>query len=288
MRPITIIVVGLVSVFCAAQSPPASPPASIVVRVWTDSANATKEDAFSIDLSTRKSTSHISKRIPSNEKPEWTEANIIDRARNLHTYERIVERFKGTPNQSNGSDLAEAMRWLEQNTKGTGYEPEDFVVASADGKHAVIKGPYQPLLLIDVATLNTHRLLDNPGDQTPIVAWSADSRYVAFTSLKSRELSVYNVAQNATSVMVPNAPWIEELSWSPDGQLIAAFALKNRRIDKNPLAVLVTVVGHPMFKNDAVLVVYRFGGASSEGEFSVPLKRGILEQSTPRARVEWK
>jgi len=288
MRPLAIIIVNTLCVFCAAQSPPVAPSASIVVRVSTDSGDATREDIFNVDLSTRKSTSHTSKRIPPGEKPGWAEANIIDRNRNLQTYERIVERFKGTPNRSNYPDLAEAMRWLDEHTKGAGYEPEDFVVASPDSQHAVIKSQFEPLILIDVATLKTHRLLDNPGDQTSIVAWSADSRYVAFTSLKSHELSVYALAQDAISVVVHNAPWIEELSWSPNGELIAAFALMNRRLAKNPLNLIAVTAGHPLFKNDGVLFVYRFGGGSTDGGLSVPLKRGILEQSTPRARLEWK
>jgi Tol biopolymer transport system component len=206
----------------------------------------------------------------------------------LPTYERMVERFKTNPNRASSTDLAEAIRWIEE-TKGATYAPGDFVIASPDGKHAVIKGRYRPLLLIDIGTLNTHRLLDK-GDETPPIAWTADSRYLAFApSLLPGELHVYDLEQKTASVVTRDAPsWITALSWSPDGQRIAAFGLRNRRMVKNPLALVAATAGHPIFKNDGVLFVYRLGGGDSGAGFSVPLKRGISEQSGPEVRIEWK
>lgn len=296
MRPISIIIIGVLCVYCAAQSPqvlPAAPSSSgtsslqssVVVRVWTDSGSSTIENTFDIDLSTRKLTSHTSKGSPTGETPGWAKANIIDRNRNLPTYERIVERVKGDPNRNSDADLAEALRWIED-SKGAGYAPGDFVVASPDGAYAVIKSHWhKSLLLVEVATLSTRRLLDDGGDQAPPVAWSGDSRHIAFAPPKPGELHVYDVEHKVASVVTREAPTtITALSWSPDGQQIAVFGLKNRRLGKNPLSLVAAGAGHPIFKGDGVLFVYRFGG----GGFSVMLKRGISEQSTPRARIEWK
>lgn len=110
-----------------------------------------------------------------------------------------------------------------------GAEPtKDFVTASPDGAHAVIRALRgKPLLLIDVATLNSLRLLDDGGDQTAPVAWSPDSRYVAFASAKSGEVHVYDLEQKAAIVVTRDAPpWLKALSWSPDGERIAAFGLQ--------------------------------------------------------------
>lgn len=78
---------------------------------------------------------------------------------------------------------------------------------------------------------------------------------------------------------------VEALSWSPDMQRIAAFGLHNRRMNKTPLGLLGAVAGHPEFRSDGVLTVYRFGDDAS---FSVVLRREISEWSTPNIEVEWK
>ena len=68
-------------------------------------------------------------------------------------------------------------------------------------------------------------------------------------------------------------------------QRIAAFGFVNRRMNKTPLGLLWAAAGHPEFRNDGVLNVYRIG---DDRRFSVVLKRGISEMGSANIEIEWK
>ena len=270
----------------ASKQPSDQGRSAVAVHIWTSASATTTEDIFDVDLHTRKVTSQLSKETPDGEKPGWAKANLDERTRNRPVYDRIVEKVKASPSPNVDDELAKELRRIEAH-KGAGYVPEDFIVASPSGKQVVIRSfGNRPLLVVDVSTLKVHRLLDDAGDQTPPIAWSADSHFLAFAPAITGTLHVYDV-QRQTSTVVTRAvpPWIEELSYSPDGTRIVALGLTNRRMDKNPLALVAAGAGHPIFRNDGVLFVCK---ADGDGAFSVPLKGGISEPSSPRAKIEWK
>lgn len=292
MRLVTLILVGTLCSSCAAHPPAVPAPtqpsnreqAALTVHVWTRAGETTTENIFDVNLQSREVTDHSSRQTPDGEEPGWAKPNIAERTRNRPVYERIVENVKANP--SPDDVLVTELRRIEDR-KGAGYAPEDFIVASPDGKQAVIRSfGNRPLLVVDVATSKVHRLLDDAGDQTPPVAWSPDSRSLAFAAALSGPFYVYDAQRQASAVVTHGAPaWIKELSWSPDGTRIVAFGLTNRRMDKDPPALLAAGAGHPVFRNDAVLFVC---GPDGGDAFSVSLKNGISEPSSPRVRIEWK
>jgi len=298
MRLDAVILVAVLCWSCTAQAPAvaAEQPAStqpssqqrsaVAVHIWTSANETTTEELFDVDLHTRSVTSRSSERTPRGEKDGLAKANIDERTRNRPVYDRIIATVKASVNPNVDDELAKELRGVEDR-RSAGYVPEDFIVASPDGKQAVIRSFWnRPLLLVDVATLKAHRLLDDAGHQMPPVAWSADSHRLAFAPTTSGEVSVYDVQRQTTVVVTREAPgWIEELSWSPDGTRIVAVGLANRRMDKNPLALLGASAGHPAFSNDGVLFVCE---ADRDEAYSVPLKRGISEPSMLGAKVEWK
>lgn len=171
--------------------------------------------------------------------------------------------------------------------KSSGYVPEEFIVTSPDSGQAVLRSFWNKrLLLVDISTLKVNHLLDNAGEHMPPIAWSADSGFLVFAPANSGELRVFDVKRQSSAVITRSAPsWITELSWSPTGAQVVALGLTNRRMDKNPLALVFAAAGHPTFRNDAVLFVC---GADGGGAFSVPFQNGISEPSTPHFRIDWK
>jgi hypothetical protein len=242
------------------------------------------EYGYLVDLTRRKAVANPNRQIP---RPEFAKRSLDEKKNDRAAYERIVARFRNGPDRSdNRSDLASALDWIER-SKSWGASPATPIVASPDGAYAIFTTSDKPVLLIDVATLATRRLVDNGGRYrgTP-AAWSADSRFVAFTPPESKKLYVYEVERQAiVSTRTGVASSVETLAWSPDGRYIAVLGMENRWMDINPFALLAAVAGHPIFRNDAVLSAF---GAVGEGPFSVTLRRGISETDSPSFRIEWK
>ncbi len=216
MRLVTLILVGTMCSSCAGQPPAVAATqaasnqpsnreqAALAVHIWTSAGKTTTENIFGVDLQSRKVTDHSSKQTPDGEKPGWAKANIEERTRNRPVYDRIVENVKASPNPDDG--LVSELRRIEDN-QGAGYAPEDFIVASPDGKQAVIRSFWnRPLLVVNVATLKVHRLLDDAGDETPPVAWSADSRSLAFAAALSGTIHMYDAQRQASTVVTDGRP----------------------------------------------------------------------------------
>src|SRR5258706_13094080 len=133
---------------------------------------------YLVDLPKREVTETPARQIP---QPEFARVYLEEKKNDRETYERIVARFADAQGHSaERADLASALDWIER-SKTWGNRPEYSIVSSPDGAYAVFTTTDKPVLLIHLATLAAHRLVDSGGSyrSTP-VARSPDSQFVAF------------------------------------------------------------------------------------------------------------
>ena len=263
-------------------------PASILTRIGILGSKEFTEYRYVVELAKQEARSEATRETPANQSSEWQELRAREKRHDEQAYKRIAERLRHEQNgSSRNPDLAHALYWIERRSEA-GYSKADSLVASPDGAYAVHARHDEPLLLIDVSTLETRRLADpsgEPGLSTP-VAWAPGSRSFAFATPRTGKLHVYDVERQAvTSTKSGDWQWLEAISWSPDGQQIAAFGTHNRRMNKTPLGLLAAMAGHPEFRNDGVLHVYAM---ASDRHFSVELKRAMSEWGSAQIRIEWK
>src|SRR6266851_966254 len=243
-----------------------SQPTALLARMWIWGDSTFTEYRYLVDLTKRQVKPEVI------QNSDWIKLRAEAKRSDAEAYDRIVERFRDKARPDRGSDLAAALDWIAQSISW-GYSTADAILASPDGAYALIAIRERPLLLINVATLDTRRLADNTGSLGTPAAWSPDSRLIAFAPPETEKLYVYDMERQAvTSTTTGMGPWIQALFWSPDAQRIAAFGLHNRRMNKTPVGLLAALAGHPEFRNDVVLHVHRIVG--DEG-FSLELKRGV-------------
>lgn len=262
--------------------------ASLQTCLWNWRTDGATELRYVVDLDKEKAGAEESTRTPAKQPPDCAKNSVERKKRDLEAYNRLNERFKDQRERSDlDKNLVNTIQWIEDSTKW-GASRANWIVASPDGAYAVFTAHNEPLLLIDIATLATRVLAAAAvGSNLPTpVAWSPDSRHLAFAPPKTDQVQIYNIAQQAVvSSKAGVGPWVLALSWSPQGRRLAAFGFVNRRMNKTPLGLLGAAAGHPEYRNDGVLSVYRIG---DERHFSVVLKRGISEMSSPNIEIEWK
>lgn len=268
--------------------PPATTSSvSLQTCIWTWSSDGSTEFRYVVDLDKEKAGAATAHRTLANP-PDCARLRVERKKRDAGTYARVVERFNDQRGRSGQDEtLAGTIQWIEESTKW-GASRANWIVASPDGAYAVFSAHGKPLLLIDVATLGTRVLakVDPYLNLATPVAWTPDSRHVAFAPQGTDKVHIYSIEHQAVvSTKTGAGPWVETLSWSPDMQRIAAFGFVNRRMNKTPLGLLWAAAGHPEFRNDGVLSVYRIG---DDRRFSVVLKRGISEMGSANIEIEWK
>lgn len=258
----------------------------ILMRIGISSAKTLTEYHYLVDLEKRETGPETVVEIPANETTESHRIIAQMMRHNEEAYKRIAELFRNEQNSSSRSlDLSEALYWIERRS-AAGYSRAYSIVASPDGTHVVHTANGEPLLLIDVKSLRTQRLIDNSGTPRTPVAWSPDSRFVAYAPPRTGKVYVYDLMEHKiVSEKSGEWQWAEALSWSPDGQQIAAFGTQNRSINKSILGRLAASVGHPEYRNDWVLHVYRI---ADDQNFSVVLKHQISEWGSPDPLINWK
>ena len=284
---LTLALCSAGTTFAAAPKPdvpPAPPrhaadarPSTVKVRTWTSSGITTDEAAYSVDLKAGAATLD-----PSDRATKWEDVHTASKKRDRVAYARLEQ----APRLAQNDDLAEVLKRID-GEKASGYPPEEFIFASPDGKWAVYASFWnQPLLLIDLTTLEVRRLLDDGGDSAPSVAWADDSQHLAIVQPKKGEIQVYDVKRQAvTSHIKGVAPQVVEVSWSPDGSKLAVVGLEDRRLKKTPLTFISAGAGHPVVTNNIVLQVYR---ELDKKPVKVVLKHGVIESTPLHARIAWK
>jgi len=268
---------------------PAIPTAtSLQACLWTWRSDGATEARFVVDLATEKAGAEEGSGTGAKQAPDCARSGIERKKRDLAVYERLKKRFDAQRAHSEPDKrLAHAIQWIERSTKW-GASRANWMVASPDGAYAVYTIHGEPLLLIDVDALATRVLAAatvGSNLATP-VAWSADSRELAYAPPHTDQVQIYSVAQQAVTASKTGAgPWVLALAWSPDGRQLATFGFVNRRMNKSPLGLLGAAAGHPEFRNDGQLSVYTMG---QEEHLAVVLKRGISEMGSPNIELEWK
>ena len=268
-----------------ATAPRAPSPPSLQACMWIWDKDGATEYRYAVDLDKEKVGPEKTSRTPANQVPECAKPRVERKKRDGEAYGRIVGRLENRSGTAKvDSNLLRMVRWIEESTK-SGYSRDNWIITSPDGAYAVFAAHDEPFLLIDIATLGT-RVLAQPARRATPVAWSPDSRLVAFAPPDTDKIEIYSVKELVTvSTKAGAGPWVVALSWSPDMQRVAAFGLHNRRMNKTPLGLLAAGAGHPEFRNDGIVTVY---GLSDETRLSLVLKRDISEWGSPAVEIEWK
>lgn len=256
---------------------------SLCVRV--EGNEGAEENQYVVNLFSNKLESETRREIP-RDQPSGCTPSSGDR--NLReAFSRLISNVntQHATNPQNVQTVYEAVTDI-QNSVASGYSPARFVVFSPDGAYAVLSPLYGPhLLLVEVSTLET-TILAKAYPENPPVAWSPDSRFIAFAPRESDTLQIFSVAKLAVvSTFSDTGPWVVALSWSPDSQLIAAFELRHRRMSIGPFALISAISGHPEFRNDGVLGLYK---PVSSQHSSLLLMHGINEMHLLNATIQWK
>jgi len=201
------------------------------------------------------------------------------------TYRRLQDAASARADPLPEGELANALKAVAA-SKSYGEPPEGRVLSSPDGRYAVLSPRFSHPVVVNVNTLETYRLLDKSDPLEIPMAWSTDSKRVAFApSEASGNSSVFDVESHARKPAISSEKrWVVALAWSADGKQLASLELANRRLHKSPIGLLAASSGHPDFRNDLVLNVYRL-----EGGVTAPLKleRNLTEQSNYDYWIEW-
>ncbi len=266
------------------QHPAGSPASSLLIRIAYFGEN--KVDFYVVDARARDLKAATS-RGGDRAIAQFLERRAQEKKHDAEIFARIVERFDKT--YVSGRVIPDVIDTLRraQNSTSTGNPSEDCLIASPNGAYAVFSTPdYAPMTLTETATLASIRLTktNDPMIEAPI-AWSADSRFIAFAPAPIYDLHIYDVKQGRTVSIIPCMDErVAAISWSPDGTRVAVLGFNNRKMDINPLALLAAESGHPIFRNDAVLHIYRVGKGNPR---SIVLEPKVSETSTPNVRLDW-
>ncbi len=254
----------------------------IDTRIWIiKSQTDADEHKYVIDLQKGTLASSNLRHIHNRREAEF-EAHLANKEKlSSDTYLRLQQRVKAWKGKS-----------LPDENLLKALQVPDFirwVSPSPNGLYAIIIADDIPILLVEIDTLRTfligkgrkeHSYLKTP------VAWSHDSRLVVFSPHDSDSLYFYDINKKAIVLTKSGVGrWIQELSWSPDKKQVAAFTYQNRRLSKTPFGLLGSMLGHPDYRNDGVISVYR---VEKEQNFSIVLKRGMSEMDSSEIEFEWK
>jgi hypothetical protein len=251
------------------------------VRHWTYSQKESKmiESRWTIDLASNSAS------------PEGIAGSEMESSRAMRTsadnaaYDRLHTQWRESGIAGGASDLNAAIEALEESKKRGSY-PGVRTRVSPNGDYVVLQPAMENRpIVVDFRTLQTHRLIDH-GDMLEIpVAWSPDSRLIAYAPSQAEALFIYDVGRQAVQATLPcKGVWVQSIAWSPDMRNIAVVALVRRRLHKTPVGVLEAFSGHPDFRND---LIFQVRDLANHEQRPIPLKSNLSEQNSFQYWIDW-
>ncbi len=273
--------IGAIGLADAAEIDVAKQSSFVNASIWIVQSQTDADDyKYVIDLQKEKLVSSKLRHIRNRREAEFEKRLAARKDQSEASYMRIMGGIKTRKGKSQpDSNLLKSLQdpmWK-------------WVTPSPDGLYAIIVADDNPILLVEIKTLNTFIIGEVNKEystlETP-AAWSPDSRLVAFAPLYSDTLYIYSIDKHAiVSTKSGIGRWVRALSFSPGMTQLAAFAFQNRRLSKTPLGLLGYLEGHPDYRNDGVFTVYRI---ANEQKFSLVLKSGMSEMKSSEIEIEWK
>ena len=274
--------IGAIGLADAAEIDVAKQSSFVNASIWIVQSQTDADDyKYVIDLQKEKLVSSKLRHIRNRREAEF-EKRLDDRKnQSSAAHSRILKVIKAWKGKSQpDANLLKSLK-----------EPDfiKWVTPSSNGLFAIIVADDNPILLVEIETLNTfiigkvnkeHSYLKTP------IAWSPDSRLIAFAPPDSDTFYIYSIDKHAiVSAKSGIGRWVRALSFSPDMTQLAAFTFQNRRLSKAPMGLLGYLLGHPDYRNDGVFTVYHI---ASEQKFSLVLKSGMSEMKSSKIEIEWK
>jgi len=284
--PTTVVCACIVASFAALahdvgrEIPAGSTPTHVIARLWSYSFKASTllETRFVVNLASMTTApgSHPSS--------SYSALRGSRKRADEEAYSRLERRLQESVETERDPDLVAAIG-LIQKAKSWGKSPEGQVLASPDGNRAALIPDFGAPLVVDLRTLHTHQL-QNRSDPLPIpMAWSADSRLLAFAPSEAREIVLYDAELGAVkSTIDSRGAWVCGIAFSPEMREMVLMALVNRRLHKSTIGLLAAFSGHPDFRNDLVLQVRSIGNDQVR---SIPLESNLTEQSLYDYWIDW-
>jgi hypothetical protein len=282
VAPFVVAIAVVIGHLARAAEPTAVGAGAVVARLWSyDNASSTLiESRYVVDLASK--TRAQEEHPPTEYRGLRGERKRLD----IAAYDQLAVQFRARVEIGASSDLSDAMSALEK-SRAAGYTPGDQALVSPNGAYAVLAPVFSRPLLVNLQTLETQRLLEKSDPNHIPMAWSPDSRLLAFAlSEANGQIVVYDVERHLVrSTIRANGAEVSALLWSSDLQQLVALELVNRRLHKTPLGLLIAFSGHPDYRNDLVLRLY---GIAGHEQGSVALKSNLTEQSSYDYWIEWK
>jgi WD40 repeat protein len=259
--------------------PPSAKQAT--VRLWTYSQKESKmiESRWTIDVASNSAS------------PEDIAGREMESSRAMRTsadnaaYDRLYTQWRESGIAGNAGDLGAAIDALEESKKWGSY-PGVQTRVSPNGDYVVLQPAMENRpIVVDFRTLQTHRLIDH-GDMLEIpVAWSPDSRLIAYAPSQAEALFIYDVERQTVQATLPcKRVWVQSIAWSPDMRSLAVVALVRRRLHKTPVGVLEAFSGHPDFRND---LIFQVRDLANQEQPPIPLKSNLSEQNSFQYWIDW-
>jgi WD40 repeat protein len=255
-----------------------SPPTGVIAELWIYNykTKAFDETRYVVEPTTMKMA-------PPSHPPTDFESLRTERRRvNLETYNRLEQQLNELAASERDPVLVTGVQEIEK-AKTWGRSPGDQLLISPDGHRVVLRPDMGMPVVVDLTTLHAQQLVKHSDSLDIPMAWSPDSRRLAFAPSEAREIVVYDVEQGVVESRLQGF-WVQAIAWSPDMRTLALITLVNRRLYKTPKGLVAAWAGHPDFRNDLILEIQTI--ATQEQKF-VPLKSNLDEQIPSDYWIEW-
>jgi hypothetical protein len=255
-----------------------SPPTKVIANLWTHNykTSAFDETRYVVDPTTMKieTPSHVLTDVES--------LKAERRQVNMEAYNRLEQQLNEVAASERDPVLVVGVQEIEK-AKTWGKSPGDQLLISPDGHRLVLRPDMGIPIVVDLTTLRAQQIVKHADSLDIPMAWSPDSRRLAFAPSEAREIVVYDVEQGVVESRLQGF-WVQAIAWSPDMQTLALMTLVNRRLYKTPKGLVAAWAGHPDYRNDLILETRTI--ATQEQQF-VPLKSNLDEQTPSDYWIEW-
>lgn len=220
---------------------------------------------------------------PSHPHTDFESLRAERRRVNVETYDRLEQKLNAVAVSERDPVLVTGVQEIEK-AKTWGKSPGDQLLMSPDGHRAVLRPDRGIPVVVDLTTLHAQQIMKHSDSLDIPMAWSPDSRRLAFAPSEVREIVVYDVEQGVIESRLQGF-WVQAIAWSPDMRTLALITRVNRRLYKTPKGLVAAWAGHPDYRNDVIL---EFLTIATQQQKFVRLKSNQDEQIPSDCRLEWR
>jgi len=254
------------------------PPAGLIAKLWTYDyqTKSFSETRYVVNATT------MHKTPPSHPSTDFESLRAERRQKNVETYDRLEKQLNEVAASERDPVLVTCVQEIEK-AKTWGKSPGDQLLISPDGHRVVLQPDLGAAVVADLSTLHAQQIVKDSDFLRIPMAWSPDSRRLAFANLDAKQVVVFDVEHGVVESRLQGF-WVQAIAWSPDMQTLALMTLVNRRLFKTLKGLVAAGAGHPDYRSDLILETRTI--ATQKQQF-VLLKSNLDEQTPSDYWIEW-